>query len=186
VGNDGELAVTDLATGSVIHRQKVHEGWATAVAASASGDRIVTGGRDHRVRVWDTATWKQVAELTGHTELVWGLVITADGRTIASVGDDGKALLFPIQGGEPRVLEGHHGPVYCISASKDGTRLLTGGFDNTVRLWDTASGSELLTLRGHTSAVWSAVFSPEGDSILSTSDNGTIRLWRSTGPGNIR
>ena len=56
-------------------------------------------------------------------------------------------------------------------------RIVSGGEDSTVRLWDAASGAELKVLRGHEEWVRAAAFSPAGDRIGSGADDGMVRVW---------
>ena len=56
------------------------------------------------------------------------------------------------------VLAGHEGLVLSVAFSPDGTRLATGSFDNTARLWDASTGKELAVLKGHESYVLSVAF----------------------------
>ena len=51
--------------------------------------------------------------------------------------------------------------------SPDGARIVSGSEDNTVRVWDAASGEELLVLRGHEGPVYAVAFSPDGTRIVS-------------------
>src|SRR5260370_30012387 len=44
---------------------------------------------------------------------------------------------------------GHAGSVYAVAWSPDGARLASGGGDNTVQVWDAATGSHVFTYRGH-------------------------------------
>ena len=67
--------------------------------------------------------------------------------------------------------------VYAAAFSPDGARIVSGSDDNTVRVWDAASGAELLVLRGHESPIDAAAFSPDGARILSESGDGTVRVW---------
>jgi WD40 repeat protein len=76
------------------------------------------------------------------------------------------------------VLRGHTHSVNSVSFSPDGTRIVTGSEDHTVRLWDAVTGQPVgEPLRGHTNWVTSVSFSPDGTRIVSGSDDQTVRLW---------
>ena len=75
--------------------------------------------------------------------------------------------------GQRSVFRGHSDRVFAVAYSPDGTRMVSGSGDNTVRLWDTASGSELKCFRGHTHWVRSVAFSPCGQRIASASLDST-------------
>lgn len=73
-------------------------------------------------------------------------------------------------------FRGHTAGVVSAAFSPDGTRIATGSFDSTARLWD-LSGKPLAVLAGHTGGVSSVGFSPDGQCILTASFDGTARLW---------
>jgi parallel beta-helix repeat protein len=64
-----------------------------------------------------------------------------------------------------------------LAFSPDGKILASGSWDNTIKLWDVATGTLLRTLQGHTSSVYSVAFSPDGKILASGSLDGTILLW---------
>src|SRR3954471_14724808 len=66
-------------------------------------------------------------------------------------------------------LDGHTDPVYAVAWSPDGKTLVTGGFDNTVRLWDADTRKEIKTFKGHANLVLAVAPSPDGKRILSGS-----------------
>ena len=58
-----------------------------------------------------------------------------------------------------------------------GQRLASASGDQTVKLWDTATGQEVLSLKGHSAGVASVMFSPDGNRLASTNADQTIRIW---------
>jgi WD40 repeat protein len=68
--------------------------------------------------------------------------------------------------GEPRVLQGHQGQVNVLAVSADGSRVLSGSLDGTLRLWDVAKQTELKSFADQPGAVWGADLSPDGKKAL--------------------
>src|SRR5206468_4258081 len=66
-----------------------------------------------------------------------------------------------------QTLLGHTGSLTSVCFSPDGKHIVSGSLDQTVKVWDAATGQEILSLRGHTGAVTSVCFSPDGKRILS-------------------
>ncbi|WP_334311588.1 hypothetical protein [Microcystis aeruginosa] len=56
--------------------------------------------------------------------------------------------------------------------------LASGSQDNTIKIWEVATGKELRTLTGHFEAVFSVVYSPDGRYLASGSGDNTIKIWR--------
>jgi WD40 repeat protein len=68
-----------------------------------------------------------------------------------------------------------------LAFSPDGQRLATGGDENTVKIWDVATGQLLKTLRGHVGEVYTVAFSPdqEGRWIASAGEDSIVKIWDS-------
>ena len=73
------------------------------------------------------------------------------------------------------MLTGHHGDINTLDYSSDG-RIVTSGFDRTVRVWDPAKRTQVI-LRGNGDEITGAAFAPNGQQVLTSSDDGTVRLW---------
>jgi WD40 repeat protein len=74
------------------------------------------------------------------------------------------------------VQTGHSDTISSVTFSPDGRVLASGSWDNSIKLWDAATGTELRTLKGYTVPVRSVAFSPDGRT-LATAENQTVRLW---------
>ena len=80
-------------------------------------------------------------------------------------------------GGRPQTLKGHTNRVGSVAFSPDGQRIVSGSFDQTVKIWDANTDKELQTLKGHTNSVTSVAFSPDGQRIVSGSEDKTVKIW---------
>jgi WD40 repeat protein len=69
------------------------------------------------------------------------------------------------------------GPVTSVLVSADGKRLLTSGFDATLRLWNTETGQELRVLEGHSAPILGAALSPDATRALSACVDNSVWLW---------
>ncbi|GAA4622857.1 hypothetical protein GCM10023196_016730 [Actinoallomurus vinaceus] len=159
----------------------------TTLAFSRDGRVVVTGRADGAVRLWDTASHRQLgAPIVPPQQECFASTVRAalspDGRTLASACV--RTVRFwdvsthqPV-GGPLR----DRGVVSAIAFAPDGRTLATAGFQGTVRLWDVAArrprGGDLGRAgSGGDTNVNAVVFSPDGKRLATGSADGTARLW---------
>lgn len=76
------------------------------------------------------------------------------------------------------IYHGHSASVGTVAWSPpDGQRIASGSGDNTVQVWDAASGGNVLVYRGHAQAVQSVMWSPDGQRIVSGGNDRTVQIW---------
>ncbi|KAF9952076.1 hypothetical protein BGZ72_006555 [Mortierella alpina] len=154
---------------------------------SPDGTICAMGLCNNEIKLHNTTTWKEVATLQGHNDMVAIVVYSPAGTQIASGSDDKTVRLWdPAQGSEVAVFRGHAGRVECVVYSPRGDLIASGSGDKTVRLWDPETKKMGHILRGHDNFVMSVVFSPSGDYIASGSYDKTVRIWNTRDGHQVR
>ncbi|MBE9066057.1 AAA family ATPase [Leptolyngbya cf. ectocarpi LEGE 11479] len=147
------------------------------VSFSPTGYTLASGGQDQMVRIWDVESSTCIQSLSGHDSYVHTLCHHPT-EPVLACGAGNIIYLWNLETGQQMcVLEGHQGQVWKVVLSRDGQRLASTCFDQTVKVWDWRTGHCLLTLQGHSSWVFGADFSPDGQWLATSSIDKTIRVW---------
>ncbi|WP_439678201.1 nSTAND1 domain-containing NTPase [Embleya sp. MST-111070] len=93
--------------------------------------------------------------------------------TTEAIGSLQTAVQLPLR----RRLASHGDAMNSMVFSPDGHTLVTSAHDDTVRLWDVATGNPLTPLAGDTKDVESVAFSPDGRTLATGGFDKTVRLW---------
>jgi len=126
------------------------------------------------------------AQLRGHGGPVRALAISADGQTAVSGSFDSSAIRWSLtRNAAEQVLRFHESAVNAVALIPDG-RIITGGADGKIAIWQADSPAPQRVLEGHFAPVVSLAVSPDGNTLASASWDRTIRLWSLTGSGEPR
>jgi WD40 repeat protein len=120
---------------------------------------------------WGTCSRTVILDHSPEVLTCWKDTI-AVGSTLGNI-----TLLDGITGSQVAVLSGHTEGVGALTFSPDGTSLVSGSNDKTLKLWDTQTGGVVKTFHGHTDRVNSTSISSDCTIIASGSEDKTIRLW---------
>ncbi|KAF9172104.1 hypothetical protein BGX20_006334 [Mortierella sp. AD010] len=85
---------------------------------------------------------------------------------------------FVIPNATKTIMQGHRGNVKCAEfVGIEGLSIVSGSSDNTLRIWDTETGSCLRTLEGHSSRIWDVSSNDSGSNVASASGDSTVKIW---------
>jgi WD40 repeat protein len=169
-------------TAKLIREIKLEQGYLRSVDWSPDGTRLSLGDESGGVQVL-TAEGYRLWRSIEHTDWVYCVVWSPNGRWIASASEDKTIHVYDAISGEI-VLRGEAGFRNCgITWSPDSNRLawyVRNGGSHIVRIFNSATGKPLIDCQGHTSFVWSVSWSPCGKWLASGSDDKTLRIWNPT------
>ncbi|MBN1600056.1 MAG: hypothetical protein JW915_00540 [Chitinispirillaceae bacterium] len=127
--------------------------------------------------IWDVRN-NSIVRTFGDSGNVRGVAVSSDGsKVITSLGS--KAILWNALSGEKISSVLLPSEVATVAFSPDNTCILTTSDDNTIRLWDAASGSLKREFTGHTQSTLSVAFSPDNKNMITGAEqpDNTLRLW---------
>ncbi len=178
---DGNVVLWDVETGREVRRIAGRGGVVHALAVSADGKTLATGGWG-KLFFWDLenlAAGAPTRAIAVANDSVMQIAFAPDGKSVA-LRYQGKVIdLWDVDTGAQRhVLKGHAGNVTSIAFSPDGKLLASGSWGDTfVRLWDVTTGEPARAIKAHQRDVLSVAFSPDGKELVSSGNLDPLRFW---------
>jgi len=191
-GSFQEVVIWDAATGGIKHRLTGFADRVVALAFSAKGERLATGGgaptEDGELKVFDPADGKLVVEVkNAHSDTVYGVCFNPDGKMLASCGADKFVKVHEVPSGKfVKSFEGHTHHVLDVGWKGDGKFLASAGADNAIKVWDFEKGEQSRTMNGHSKQVTRLVFIGATPQIVTCSGDQTVRMWNVDNGGTVR
>ncbi|KAI9458264.1 WD40 repeat-like protein [Russula earlei] len=121
-----------------------------------------------------------------HTDEVWSLEWSHNGKFLASASKDKSVIVWSVgPNSNPDIyvhlhLQDHQFPVGCLAWSLDDTILLSS-CEQLIKMWNTESGALIRTIEAHTEPVSALAWVPDGSGFISASQDRKINLWGSDG-----
>ena len=195
-GDDGELKLWDANSGELLKNFEGHEIGVYSASFSPDGSLIAAGDWSG-VKVWATDTGLQMFSFDDFITPVSSVNFNPDASQLVvsciSMSDwdvperlQNLLSIWDLSTGKRlRSFYGHTGGVNDACFNPDGTRVVSCGYDATIRIWDSHSGEELSTLQGYQSLVGrdnyfcrGVSFSPDGHRLVSIGDS--MKIWDAT------
>ncbi|XP_068025619.1 LOW QUALITY PROTEIN: transducin-like enhancer protein 2, partial [Melanerpes formicivorus] len=148
------------------------------------GRSLIVGGEASTLSIWDLAapTPRIKAELTSSAPACYALAISPDAKVCFSCCSDGNIVVWDLQNQTlVRQFQGHTDGASCIDISNYGTKLWTGGLDNTVRCWDLREGRQLQQ-HDFSSQIFSLGHCPTGEWLAVGMESSNVEILHVTKP----
>lgn len=195
---DRDIRLWALSTGQLIGICRGNHRWVWSIAFSPDGQMLASGCSDNMVRLWslrdicstDNYTTKNTQSMRaavllqtfkGHTDAVFAVAFSPDGKIIASGSGDASIILWDVtMPGIQRTLNGHRSAVTSVAfyaANNDTWHLISGSLDQTISLWQRDSNEPIGRLNGHEGSVTAVAVNATGPYLITGSTDATVRVW---------
>lgn len=147
-----------------------------ALSFLPGGNRVIAGGNDGRIYIWDLLTGKEIERKTiaAPTDLV---ALSEDGK-IAASEDAGKILVVNIlTDTAPITLTDGGGRLSALALSSQGDLLAAGSSDGTIRVWRIGDRDPSMIWNGHKGAVHALAFARNSAQLASAGEDLLVRVW---------
>ena len=155
----------------------------TALAFDPTGRRLYAGGgiptRQGEVKLWDTESGKLVRTVEDHTDTVYALAASGDGKYFASGSADRRVLLYDATTGAlVQRFFGHSHYVTALTFAPDSGHLYSASVDGNIKEWSFDAPNAQRTLKGHEGAVCAILVAQDAKTLYSAGQDRTVRLWK--------
>ncbi|VTR98054.1 WD40 domain-containing protein [Tuwongella immobilis] len=177
---DAKPSLWDVNTGKSLGTLPEHVGGVTAIAFSADGKQIATGGIDKMVRISDATSGKILRELKGHSTPITQVAFAGDGRLAAAGTDTDPVRIWSPKSDMSQVtLSGHQKTIAALAWSRDNALIATGDINYDLRMYNSSTGKPTHGI-SISKPIRSLAFSPSGKFLAAGAEDNVIRIVQPT------
>jgi WD40 repeat protein len=132
INNPNSAIIWEIATGQEVSR--IAQEGIRLISFSPDSQYVVSGDSDRTVRLWETATGKEIRTLT-HDRVVESVVFSPDGKYVASGSVDKTARLWDVTTGKEMARLTTDDIIQRLTFSKDGKYIVSASLYGTIRVW---------------------------------------------------
>ena len=169
---DSTVKCWDLETHNVLHNLQFND---IVFALNPSQDSLVLGMKSHSLELWDLARTRRVLSCIGHLKAV--NAVKMQEQVVLSASSDSLVKVWDCRSGEcVGNLTGHTNKVFCLDFDSRLMRVVSGGYDKSVLVWDMRNfSSPRSVLKGHSEPVFCVKM--DESKLVSGSMDQSIKIW---------
>ncbi|KAJ8752063.1 hypothetical protein K2173_001090 [Erythroxylum novogranatense] len=160
------------------YKISAHEGGCAAILFEYNSGKLISGGQDQLIKMWDTNTGSLGRTLHGCLGTVLDLSMTSDNKSVIAATSSNKLFVWDVTTDRIRhTLTGHTNKVCAVDVSKISSRhAVSSAYDRTIKLWDLQKGfcTNTVIFPSNCNAL---CFTMDGQTICSGHVDGNLRLW---------
>jgi len=149
-----------------------------SVAFSSDGKILASGGSDRAIKLWDTATWKEISTLNGYPDAITSIAFSPVEKTLIGASSN-TIKLWKLDTGDDITFTTPSTP-RSLSFNTNGQSFASGGLKGSISLWILNTGEEMSTDRLHSEEITCVAFSSDGRFFATGSYDQKIKLWNAT------
>ncbi|PIA30331.1 hypothetical protein AQUCO_05600041v1 [Aquilegia coerulea] len=160
------------------HKIRAHDGGCGSLLFRHCSGKLITGGQDRTIKIWDTETGILSSTLYGCLGSVLDLTVTHDNKSIIAASSSNNLYVWDVGSGRVQhTLTGHTDKVCAVDVSKISSRhVVSAAYDHTMKVWDLQRGYCINTIISPSNCN-AICFSMDGLTICSGHVDGHLRLW---------
>ena len=178
-----DIVIWDL--GGRVRQRMPADSWVMALAFSPDGKVLASGHDDGHVRLWDTATGKQVGEIEAHRQQVSAIAFRSGHPHLATAGEDRTINVWDLKT-RKKVCSfiGHSDRIPSLVWLPGSNNLISAGWDTTARVWEVGNADPLMLLNSHSDQVLILACAKDGRYLACADSDFAIHVWTDPRGGN--
>ncbi|XP_063681556.1 cilia- and flagella-associated protein 52-like [Bolinopsis microptera] len=180
--NDGKIRAFKPQSGAALYTiHDAHKQGVTAIATTSNSSRIVSGGGEGQVRVWDISSNRQEmkAAMKEHKGVVTCIKIRANNMECVSSSDDGTCIIWDLNRFVRNQIIFANTLFKAVCYQPEETQLLTGGSDRKISYWETLDGSQIREMEGSADGSINGLdISDDGNYFVSGGNSRKVKVWK--------
>ncbi|XP_077314728.1 cilia- and flagella-associated protein 52 [Lithobates pipiens] len=179
--NDGKIRAFTPESGRLMYQiENAHSMGVTAIAVTSDCKRIVSGGGEGQVRVWEIGRESQrlVESMKEHKSAVTCIKLKGNNRECVTASSDGACIIWDLVRFTRKQMILSNTLFRCVCYHPEEFQIITSGSDRKIGYWEVFDGSPIRGLEGSMSGAINGMdISDSGSHFVTGGDDKLVKVW---------